>query len=403
MAQEQVKQSSDKMTIKQWLPLLGLTCCAFVFNTSEFMPIGLLTDIAKAFSLTEAQAGVMITVYAWGVMILSLPLMVFASRFEFKRLLLGVVALFAVGQFLSAIAPTFLILICARLVVACAHAIFWSVAAIMASRLVGPKFGALAISMIATGSSIAQIFGLPLGRAIGLAVGWRMTFGVVGVFAAVAVIYLATVFPPMPAGERFSLAQLPSLLKNPVLIALYVVTVCMATGYYTGYSYIEPFMQQVGGVEAGVITLSLTVFGVAGLVGSWLFGRLFDGHRLPFLAVTLTGVASALLLMQASAATIVTMFAMCALWGCCGTAFNVAFQAELIKYTSEDESAVAMSIFSGLFNLGIGAGSAVGGVVVSGVGIACVGYVGGAIAAVGVALAVTLLFGAIRRAVPRTE
>ena len=362
----------EGMTSRQWLPLLGLTCCAFVFNTSKFMPIGLLTDIARSFSLTEAQAGMMITVCAWGVMILSLPPTVFASRFEFKRLLLGVVALFSVGQFLSAITPTFLILICARLFIACAHAIFWSVAAIMASRPVEPKLGALAISMIAAGSSIAQVLGPPLGCAIGLAMGWRMTFAVVGVFSAAAAVYLATVFPHMPAGERFSVSKLPALLKNPALIALYVVTVCMATGYYTGYSYIEPFMQQVGGVESSVVTLSLTVFGVMGLVGSWLFGRLFDGHRLSFLTVTLAGVAVVLLPMQASAATIATVFAMCALWGCCGTAFNVAFQAELIKYTSEYESTVAMSIFSGLFNLGIGTGSAVGCVVVSSIGIACV-------------------------------
>ena len=118
----------DGITLKQWLPLVGLTCCAFVFNTSEFMPIGLLTDIAASFSLTEAQAGIMISVYAWGVMLLSLPLMVFASRFEFKRMLLGVLAVFSLGQFLSAVAPTYPILVCARLVVACAHAVFWSVA-----------------------------------------------------------------------------------------------------------------------------------------------------------------------------------------------------------------------------------------------------------------------------------
>lgn len=251
----------DGITLKQWLPLIGLTCCAFVFNTSEFMPIGLLTDIAASFSLTESQAGIMISVYAWGVMLLSLPLMVFASRFEFKRMLLGVLAVFSLGQFLSAVAPTYPILVCARLVVACAHAVFWSVASIMASRLVDTRHGALAISMIATGSSIAQIFGLPLGRAIGLAVGWRMTFAVVGVLSAIAVVYQATVFPAMPAGERFTVKQLPELLKNPLLIALYAVTVFMATGYYAGYSYIEPFLAQVAHVDAGAITMTLTAFG----------------------------------------------------------------------------------------------------------------------------------------------
>ena len=358
----------DGITLKQWLPLIGLTCCAFVFNTSEFMPIGLLTDIAASFSLTESQAGIMISVYAWGVMLLSLPLMVFASRFEFKRMLLGVLAVFSLGQFLSAVAPTYPILVCARLVVACAHAVFWSVASIMASRLVDTRHGALAISMIATGSSIAQIFGLPLGRAIGLAVGWRMTFAVVGGLSAIAVVYQAAVF--------------------------------MATGYYASYSYIEPFLAQVAHVDAGAITMTLTAFGCSGLLESWLFGRLFDGHRFPFLAITLSGVPVALLLMAPAASALVLVLAVCALWGCCATAFNVAFQAELIKHTPADSSAVAMSIFSGLFNLGIGTGTAIGGAVVSGPGIAWIGFVGGAIAVVGVILAITVLFPAIRRAKP---
>ena len=160
----------DGISLKQWLPLIGLACCAFVFNTSEFMPIGLLTDIAASFSLTESQAGIMVSVYAWGVMLLSLPLMVFASRFEFKRMLLGVLAVFSLGQFLSAVAPTYPILVCARLVVACAHAVFCR-SPLSCLAPVDARHGALAISMIATGSSIAQIFGLPIGRAIGLARG----------------------------------------------------------------------------------------------------------------------------------------------------------------------------------------------------------------------------------------
>ena len=110
-----------------------------------------------------------------------------------------------------------------------------------------------------------------------------MTFAVVGALSAAAVVYQAAVFPAMPAGERFTVKQLPELLKNPLLIALYAVTVFMATGYYASYSYIEPFLAQVAHVDAGAITMTLTAFGCSGLVGSWLFGRLFDGHRFPFL------------------------------------------------------------------------------------------------------------------------
>ncbi|MFR2951432.1 MAG: MFS transporter, partial [Collinsella intestinalis] len=105
----------------------------------------------------------MITVYAWAVMLLSLPLMIAASRIEFKRLLLGVLAVFAVGQALSSGAPTFAILVVVRIVVACAHAIFWSIASVMATRLVSTRHASVALGMIATGTSIAMIFGMPWG------------------------------------------------------------------------------------------------------------------------------------------------------------------------------------------------------------------------------------------------
>ena len=111
-------------------------------------------------------------------------------------------------------------------------------------------------------------------------------------------------------------------------------------------------------------------------------------------------VPAALLLMGPATSSLVAVLAVCALWGCCATAFNVAFQAELIKYTPADSSAVAMSIFSGLFNLGIGTGTAIGGAAVSGPGIAWIGFAGGSIAVVGVILAITVMFPAIRRAKP---
>lgn len=211
--------TSSSLTRRQWLPLIGLSAAAFVFNTSEFMPIGLLLDIGQSFALTESQTGIMISVYAWAVMLLSMPLMVLSSRFEFKKLLLGVIGLFTLGQFLSTIAPNFPFLIAARLVVATSHAIFWSIATIIAARLVDPKHQPIALSLIATGSSIAMIAGLPLGRMLGLAMGWRMTFASVGLISAAILLYLCLVMPKHEATERFTFRQLPSLLKNPILVS----------------------------------------------------------------------------------------------------------------------------------------------------------------------------------------
>lgn len=374
-------RDGDRMGLGRWLPLIGLTLSAFIFNTSEFMPIGLLTDIGATFGLNEASTGVMISVYAWGVMVLSLPLMIVGSRLEFRRLMLVVLAVFAAGQFLSAAAPSYAVLVLARLVVASAHAIFWSIAAVMATRLAGARHAALGLSMVATGTSVAMIFGLPLGRAIGLLVGWRMTFMLVGAVSVGVVIYQALCLPPMPADEPFRLGQLPQLVRNRRLVAIYAVTLLFATAYYTGYSYIEPFLAQVGGIEAAAITGALTVFGVAGLIGSALFTRFYDRHRFPFMAASIAGVAASLALLAPAAPVLALVVAVCVLWGMCGTVFNIAFQAEVIRATDADTSSVAMSIFSGIFNLGIGSGTALGGAVVTAWGIGHVGAVGAAIGA----------------------
>lgn len=378
--------ASTGMSRAEILPVCGLSLAAFVFNSSEFMPIGLLTDIGSSFGTSEATTGLMISIYAWAVAVLSLPLMLLGSRVPPRRLIVVVVTVFAVGQLCSALASTFVLLVCARLIVACAHAVFWSIASPFAVRVVRDEHGATAMSMIVTGTSIAMIFGLPLGRVVGLVVGWRMTFGIIAAISAGIVFYLLTVFPQVEHGESFQLSQLPSLFANRVLVAIYLMTVLLASAYYVGYSYIEPFLAQVAGMTDGLITAALMAFGAAGMVGSVLFSRLYDRHSAPFLAVFTACLPLSLLFMGPATISPVAVFGVCVLWGTAATAFNVACQAEIISVTSTEASAVAMSIFSGIFNLGIGLGSWVGGRVVEGVGIALIGFVGAAIGAVGLAI-----------------
>ena len=385
---------TEHMTARELLPLLALTLSAFLLNTSEFVPIGLLTDIAGAFGLSESGAGTMISVYAWAVALLSLPLMLAGSRMAPKRLIVAVLSLFCIGQIGSAVAPSFELLVAARLMVAASHAVFWSVATPFAVRVVAPKHASVAMSTIVTGTSVAMIFGLPLGRALGLALGWRMTFVCMAAFAATALVALLAFFPRLSPGEPFTLARLPELGRNRPLVGLYLTSLLFATGYYVGYSYIEPFFQQIAALPDELITAALTVFGVAGLVGSWLFARLFDAHRRVFLGATTIGVVAALLLLETTAHIAAGPFVTCAVWGACATAFNVAAQAEIIRVTSQDASAVAMSIFSGLFNVGIGAGSILGGIICDGPGIAWVGAVGAVVAGAG-ALCCTLRLGGL--------
>ncbi len=376
---------NQAMGIRQWLALAGVAIAAFVFNSSEFMPVGLLTDIGASFGTDEATTGMLVSVYAWAVMILSVPLMIVATRLDFRRLLIVVIAVFLLGQVLTALSNSYWMLMASRLVVACAHSVFWAIAASIAVRLVTSEKRALALSLVETGTAIAGIVGLPLGRAIGLAVGWRATFAIVAVLSALLLIYLLITMPWVPGAEPFNVGQLPGLFKNKGLVALFILTALYAWGYYTGYSYIEPFLLQVGGIENGMVTIILSVFGVASIVGSLMCSKLYPRFRFPFFRVITIGVPVALLFMHAAVGLGVgAVFADVVLWGICAAAVSVVYQAEIINVSSDEEETVAMAFFSGIFNFGIGFGAFLGGQVVNIAGISNVFYAGGILGVVSI-------------------
>ena len=172
----------------------------------------------------------------------------------------------------------------------------------------------------------------------------------------------------------------------------------MITAYFTGYGYIEPFFQQVAGLPDDAITFALVLFGAAGLVGSLLFARLGHVTLATFIRFACAGITAALLLM-APAATggEVASCLVCVLWGLAASLFNVSFNAAVIKCAPEGASSVAMSIYSGLYNLGIGTGTWLGGMVTANAGIGLIGYVGGVLALVGLAYCCLRFVGLLRQ------
>lgn len=388
--------TNEKNNFRRWLPVISLTFSTFIFNTSEFIPIGLLSDIASDFAITESKAGMLITVYAWIVALASLPLMLAFSKTENKKLMLSIVALFIASHVLSGISTSYYMLMLSRAGVACAHAIFWSIVTPLAVRVAPEGRRSTALSLIITGSSVAMIVGLPLGRAVGLLVGWRATFLLIAALSAVIFIILAASLPKTPSDNDVSIKSLPGLLRTPGLGGIYLLTVIIITGHYTSYSYIEPFLAQVAGMSNTLITIVLSIFGIVGIIGSYFFAKYFDRHQFTFIRFAVAGISIFTLLLLPSAINTATVILICILWGLAINSYNLSFQSEILQVAPHG-TAIAMSIYSGIYNVGIGAGALVGGNVCSYMGISNIGFVGGAIGLVASAYCILRLIPILRK------
>lgn len=388
--------TNEKNNFRRWLPVISLTFSTFIFNTSEFIPIGLLSDIASDFAITESKAGMLITVYAWIVALASLPLMLAFSKTENKKLMLSIVALFIASHVLSGFSTSYYMLMLSRAGVACAHAIFWSIVTPLAVRVAPEGRRSTALSLIVTGSSVAMIVGLPLGRAVGLLVGWRATFLLIAALSAIVFIILAASLPKTPSDNDVSIKSLPALLRTPGLGGIYLLTVIIITGHYTSYSYIEPFLAQVAGMSNTLITIVLSIFGIVGIIGSYFFAKYFDRHQFTFIRFAVAGISIFTLLLLPSAINTATVILICILWGLAINSYNLSFQSEILQVAPHG-TAIAMSIYSGIYNVGIGAGALVGGNVCSYMGISNTGFVGGAIGLVASAYCILRLIPILRK------
>lgn len=370
------KQHEETMTFHTWLALIGLTCSGFIFNTSEYVPIGLMSSISTDFGITMAKGGMLISVYAWVVMILSLPLMLMVSKIELRKLILCVIGVFVACQLMSFLSTGYPMLMASRIGVACTHAIFWSIVSPIAVRIVPQSCQALALSAIVTGTSVAMIVGMPLARVIGLMIGWRMTFLCVGAFALLSLIHLYFTLPKVSSCGGFSVKELPALFKNKSLVSLYMFVFLVITTYYISYSYVEPFLKQVVNMPDNIITGTLMIFGAAGIVGSLSFSKFYIRNRYRFIMVALFNFLLCFALIYPLSFCIPVIVVLCGLWGISITSFSVSMQSEIISHSSKEAASVAMSIYSSVFNLGIGSGALIGGAVCTYSNIAYIGFAG---------------------------
>lgn len=356
-----------------------LAFAAFIFNTTEYIPIALLSDIGTSFSMPVDKVGIMMTVYAWIVALVSLPLMLATAKIERKRLLVGVFTLFVASHILSAVATSFGVLLIARTGVALAHAIFWSITASLVVRLAAKDKRTKALGLLATGSALAAVLGLPIGRLVGQYLGWRASFALIGVLALICLVILWKILPNLPSRNVGNIKSLPDILKNTPLLLVYLMIILIVTAHFTAYSYIEPFMLNVVNFSANFATWILLMFGLAGIVASILFGRYYERMERSFLWLGMMAIALGLstlfLFSDMSALWVINAF----LWGIGATTISLVLQIQVLRLAPKATD-VAMSLFSGIFNIGIGGGALLGGIVIAQMSLIHIGHVGAAVA-----------------------
>jgi predicted MFS family arabinose efflux permease len=346
--------------------LAALALAAFSFLTSEMLPIGLLPRIAASFGVSLPVAGLLLTAYAFVVTLVGPPLTAVLGDVSRKRLFLTLAAVLALSAAVAALAPAYWILLAARLVNALAHGVFWSIVASAASSLVAPGRRGLAVAAVYSGSSLGIILGVPIGTFAGERFGWQAGFWFVAALGTVAFVALCAA-DDIPAPRPSSLGDIGSLLREMPFLRLLLSTTLVVIGHFTAFSYFAPLLMRDEAGRAGGVPLLLLIFGIAGFASNFVFGSL--AHRRGVVAISLSAALMAAALVALGFDRHWTAFgtpelvALVALWGAGTGGAVVALQTRVLAAQPERQD-VASALNSSAFNLGIGGGALVGGLVI---------------------------------------
>ena len=309
------RTTCPKSKLTDWLPVVGLSCTAFIFVTTELLPVGLLPDIASTFARSEASTGILLTVYAWMVALMSLSLTVMSAGLNRRTLILSLLVLFAAGNFFASLSNSFPMLMAARCCIALCHAVFWSIATPLAARVAPREQKARALSLVVGGTSIAMVLGVPVGILLGHHLGWRSAFAVVGAAALLIFLLMSRLLPSLPSANTGSLRSLPRLLHNADLSKVYLLTLLTVIGHFILSTYFAPYMARMGGFSPGAVAGLLLVTGGSGVVGSAVGGRYADRFPRIMLPAPLCVMLVCLVLMPFVRAGITSAAVLCFFWG----------------------------------------------------------------------------------------
>ncbi|MGR7023282.1 MFS transporter [Geodermatophilus sp. URMC 62] len=358
-----------------------LAAGTFLMLTTEFVVAGLLPEIAGDLHVSVARAGLLITVFAVGMIVGSPSMALLTRRLPRRVTLMLALGIFAAGHVVIALGSSFPLLLAARFVTAWATGAFWSVASVVATRAAGPAAGARALGLVGAGGMLANVVGVPLGAFAGQLTGWRGPFWALAALALAAAVLIARHVPHDRAHEEIgSLRSELAALRSGRLWLVLAACATTTGGVLSAYSYISPLLTGRAGIATGLVPLVLVGFGVGSLIGTVLGGRLGDvrPHATTIVVPAVTAVVL-LGICRLSTHTVPTVV-LVVLLGLFGLSVNPVLSSLAVRFGGPAPTlAVAMSVSA--YNAGTAVGSGIAGATLS----SSLGAVGPAVVGTGIA------------------
>ncbi|MFC3075887.1 MFS transporter [Shinella pollutisoli] len=364
------------------LIILALAVGSFGIGTGEFAIMGLLPDVARTFGVTTAEAGYVISAYAFGVVVGAPVIAVTGARFRRRDLLVVLMAVFALGNLASAMAPTFESFILMRFVSGLPHGAYFGVAALVAAAMVPANRRTQAVGKVMLGLTVATLIGTPLAAFFGQVFDWQVMFVGVGVTGLLTVCLIAIFLPRDKAPKGINaLTELGALKRKQVWLTLGIA----ATGFcgmFAVFSYIAPIVTEVAGLGPSMVPVMMAIFGCGMIVGNVFGAKLADLSLMRTIGWSLVLYFGVLVALSLTAQDPVLLGLCCFLIGC-SFVVGPALQTRLMDVAGNAQT-LAAALNHSAFNVANALGALFGGLSISaGYGYASVGFVGAATAVVG--------------------
>jgi DHA1 family inner membrane transport protein len=368
--------------------LLALAVASFGIGTTEFVIMGLLPDVARDLGVTIPQAGLLVSGYALGVVFGAPILAIATARLDRRRALLLLIGIFILGNCLCAIAPTYVLLMGARIVTAFSHGAFFGLGALVAASVVPPQKKSQAIALMFTGLALANVLGVPFGTALGQAASWRMTFWAVVVIGVAAALALYAWLPRRITSSGAGLMQEARALgRGQVLLAM-LISVLASASLFSVFTYITPILENVTRDSPHQVTWLLLLFGVGLTFGNFLGGRLGDWRLMPSVIAIFIFLIAVLCVLTVTSHIAWLAAATIFVWGVLAFALVSPLQMQVVNEASEAPN-LASTLNQGAFNLGNAAGAFAGELALTdGVSYGNIPWIGAGLAALGLAFSV---------------